>query len=179
MIASRMKLAAVCVAAVLVAGCVSMPSGPRVMVLPGTGKSFDQFRIDDGQCRQYAYYQAGGQTPDQAAAQAGVGTAVIGTAVGAAAGAAFGGSQGAAIGAGTGLLFGSAVGSSNAYASSYELQGRYDSAYIQCMYALGNKVPAYGVPAQARMIENRPPPAPPANQPPPPPAGAPPAPPTR
>lgn len=36
------------------AACSSMPSGPNVMVLPGKGVSFEQFRADDLLCRQYA-----------------------------------------------------------------------------------------------------------------------------
>ena len=39
-------------ALLLLGGCVSMPSGPSMMVLPGTGKSFDQFRADDADCRE-------------------------------------------------------------------------------------------------------------------------------
>ncbi|MDD5412077.1 MAG: hypothetical protein PHF31_11800 [Methylobacter sp.] len=34
-----------------------MPSGPSVLVLPGTDKNFDQFHIDDLKCRQLAYEQ--------------------------------------------------------------------------------------------------------------------------
>ena len=52
---------------VLLAGCASTPSGPGVLVLPGSGKSFDQFRFDEHECRQYAHAQAGGSTADQAA----------------------------------------------------------------------------------------------------------------
>src|SRR5258708_14192392 len=77
-----------------------MPSGPGVMVLPGSGKSFDQFRFDDYECRQYASSQIGGNTPDQAAADSGVKSAVVGAAIGTVAGAALGGSQGAVAGAG-------------------------------------------------------------------------------
>src|SRR5258708_32827583 len=86
----------------LLAGCVSMPSGPGVMVLPGSGKSFDQFRFDDYECRQFASSQVGGNSPDQAAADSGVKSAVIGAAIGTGAGAALGGSQGAGAGAGIG-----------------------------------------------------------------------------
>src|SRR5258708_35184629 len=86
----------------LLAGCVSMPSGPGVMVLPGSGKSFDQFRFDDYECRQFASSQVGGNSPDQAAADSGVKSAVIGAAIGTVAGAALGGSQGAVAGAGIG-----------------------------------------------------------------------------
>jgi hypothetical protein len=126
------------------AACVSMPSGPNVMVLPGTGKSFEQFRADDMDCRNYAQYQMGGQTNEGAAVDAGVRSAAVGTAVGALAGAAIGGSRGAGIGAGVGLLTGSAAGSNAAATSGYGTQRRYDFAYQQCMYAKGNSVPVSG-----------------------------------
>ncbi|HLX02714.1 MAG TPA: hypothetical protein VKS80_11445 [Trinickia sp.] len=126
--------------------CTVMPTGPTVMALPGTGKSFDQFKADDASCRNYAYSQVGGVTANQAATNAAVGSAVVGTALGAAAGAAFNGGQGAAVGAGVGLLAGSVVGAGNAQASGYGSQRRYDQAYTQCMYASGNKVPMYNRP---------------------------------
>ena len=72
---------------VLLAGCVSAPTGPSVMALPGTGKNFDQFRYDDAECRQYALSQSGGATANQAAVDAGVRSAAVGTVVGAVAGA--------------------------------------------------------------------------------------------
>jgi hypothetical protein len=124
--------------------CVTLPSGPSMMSLPGTGKSFDQFRADDFECRQYANTQVGGTTTAQAASGSGVGAAVIGTAVGAAAGALIDGSSGAGVGAGVGLLTGALIGSSTANASAYTLQHRYDIGYTQCMYAKGNKVPVSG-----------------------------------
>ena len=156
-------------------GCATVPSGPGIMALPGSKKSFDEFRVDDGQCRQYAYEQVGGVTPAQAATNAGVGGAVVGTAVGAAAGAAIGGSSGAAVGAGVGLVTGTAVGTNYAYGSWYTVQQRYDYAYLQCMYANGNKVPvsrAYvqSRPQAATSAPGYPPPnyPPPPDQPPPP-----------
>jgi hypothetical protein len=48
--------------ALLVVGCATTPSGPGVLVLPGTGKSFDQFRADEQECRQYAGAQIAGGT---------------------------------------------------------------------------------------------------------------------
>jgi hypothetical protein len=128
--------------------CATMPTGPSVMVLPGDDKSFDQFRIDDFVCRQFAYEQVGGVAGQQAAQNSAVTSAVVGTALGAAAGAAIGSASGdmgagAAIGAGTGLLFGSAVGSGYASGSYYEAQRRYDNAYLQCMYAKGNQIPGH------------------------------------
>jgi len=131
-------------AVLVLSGCTVLPTGPSVMALPGTGKNFDQFRADDASCRQYAYVQVGGVTADQASTNSAVASAVVGTALGAAAGAAFGGGEGAAIGAGAGLLTGSAIGYNNAAYSGYGSQQRYDAAYIQCMYASGNKVPVYG-----------------------------------
>jgi hypothetical protein len=156
-----------------VGGCVSLPTGPSVMVLPGTGLSFDQFRNDDAVCQQYAYFQVGGTTANQAAVDSGVTSAAVGTALGAAAGAALGGGRGAAIGAGTGLVGGSLVGTGAAGSSMYATQDRYDVAYIQCMYAKGHQVPVSGqfsgaIPQQA---------APPASNIPPPPPGSPPPPP--
>src|SRR5258706_232490 len=47
--------------------CAVVPNGPSVMALPGTGKTFDQFRADDGSCRQFAFQQVGGVTANQAA----------------------------------------------------------------------------------------------------------------
>lgn len=161
--------------AVLLTGCASLPEGPSVMVLPGTGLSFEQFGNDDAVCRQYSLGQVGGTTPNQAAASAGVGSAAVGTALGAAAGAALGGGEGAAIGAGTGLVAGSIVGTGTAERSGYGAQQRYDIAYIQCMYAKGHRVPVYG-----RFSDEKPqrPVNPPTNIPPPPP-GLPPPPPLK
>ena len=169
----------------LLAGCVSMPSGPGVMVLPGTGKSFDQFRADDMDCRQYANYQVGA-TPDQAAENSAVKSAAVGTMLGAAAGAIAGGHSNVAAGAATGLLIGSAMGAGAATGSQYELQRRYDIAYTQCMYAKGHKVPTSGHVDNGarRAATSYTPPPPPPNAPapaaasiPPPPPGNPPPPP--
>lgn len=157
-----------------VVGCVSLPNGPSVMVLPGTSVSFEQFRNDNEICRQFASAQIGGVSPNQAYENSGVASAAVGTALGAAAGAAFSGGEGAAVGAASGLLAGSAMGTGAAASSGYAAQQNYDAAYIQCMYAKGNRVPVYGD------ISNTypgPPPAPPQNIPPPPPGPPPPPPP--
>lgn len=125
------------------AACVSLPSGPSVMVLPGTGMSFEQFRLDETICRQYAGEQVG-LTSESAATSAGVGSAAIGATVGAVAGAAIGGRHGAGVGAGTGLIVGSMSGAGAAQVSAYEAQRRYDNAFVQCMYAKGHRVPVSG-----------------------------------
>jgi hypothetical protein len=176
-------------ALLLLAGCVSMPTGPSVMVLPGSSKSFDQFRADDMECRQFASSQVGGSNPDQAAESSGLKSAAVGAAVGAAAGAIIGGRSNAAAGAGTGLIVGSVAGAGAAGSSQHTLQQRYDIGYTQCMYAKGHQVPMSGrvAPrsAPAATYYSPPPPPPPgagapppaASNIPPPPAGTPPPPP--
>lgn len=187
-------VAGVLVIAVVASGCATVPSGPSVMVLPGSGKNFEQFQMDDGACRQWASQQTG-STPGQTATESTVGGAAIGTLLGAAAGAALGAAAGnagvgAAAGAGVGLLGGTAVGASRGDAYGGSVQRRYDQAYIQCMYAKGNQVPA----ARGSRVQQQPtyraapppppPPPPAATSPapldiPPPPPGPPPPPPTR
>jgi len=169
--------------------CASVPTGPSVMVLPGNGKSFEQFQNDDGVCRQWAMQQTG-TTTKQATTQSTVSGAAIGTAVGAAAGAALGAAagnpgMGAAIGAGGGLLGGTAIGAGNASTAGNTVQRRIDMTYMQCMYAKGNQIPmaagshpAYTTQPSASVPP--PPPPPPSGgsrTPPPPPAGNPPPPP--
>ncbi len=149
---------------VLLGGCASAPpSGPGVLVLPGSGKSFDQFRVDEHECRQYASSQVGGQTPGQAANDAGVRSAVVGAAVGTVAGAALGGNHGAGVGAGVGLAAGALAGTEAAHASGRSLQQRYDFGYQQCMYAKGHKIPmaASEAPRRSRRAAYPPPPPPP------------------
>lgn len=155
--------------ALLLAGaCATIPSGPGVMVLPGTGKSFDQFRADDLDCRQYSGTQVGATSPSQAAADSGVKSAAVGTLVGAAAGAAIGGNRGAAAGAGTGLAVGTLAGTGAAQSSAFDLQQRYDVAFIQCMYAKGHKVPVSGNFTSSNAAAPYVPPPPPGSPPPPP-----------
>ncbi len=131
-------------ALLLLGACTTIPTGPSVMALPGTGKSFDQFRVDDADCRQYALSQIGGASANDAAVAKGVTSAAIGAGIGALAGAAMGGHESAGAGAGMGLLAGSAIGASSGQASGYAAQRRYDNAYIQCMYAKGDRVPVSG-----------------------------------
>jgi hypothetical protein len=157
-------------AILLLGACTTVPSGPGVMALPGTGKSFDQFRADDFECRQYAGAQVGGTAPNQAATDSGVKSAAVGTLVGAAAGAAINGRSGAAVGAGTGLAVGALAGTGAAEGSAYRLQRNYDFAYVQCMYAKGHKVPVSGNLMSSNPNTAAPytPPPPPGSPPPPP-----------
>jgi len=160
---SLLRFSPVLAAALLLGACVSVPSGPSVMVLPGTGKSFDQFRADDMDCRQFAYSQVGGTDANQVASESAVKSAAVGTVIGAAAGAAIGGRSGAAVGAGGGLLVGSAAGADAADRSAYGVQRRYDYAFVQCMYAKGHKVPVSGrfTSAAPAYAPSPPPPPPP------------------
>jgi hypothetical protein len=156
--------------ALLLSACATTPNGPSAMALPGSGKSFDQFRYDDNSCRQYGLEQSGGTTANQAANDSLAKSAVVGTAIGAVIGAAAGGHNGAGIGAATGLLVGSAAGTSAAEASSYNAQQRYDNAYVQCMYAKGHRVPVAGrFVTEPRPVTTYTPPPPRYTPPPPPP----------
>ncbi|HMK14047.1 MAG TPA: hypothetical protein VK460_03425 [Burkholderiales bacterium] len=118
-----------------------MPTGPSVLVLPGTAKSLDQFRSDDFECRQFAQVQLGGATPTQSASESGARSAAVGTAAG--------------------------TGAEN---RAYDLQRKYDYGYMQCMYAKGHKIPVpesfvYSDPATAPAYAVPPPPqSPPASQ---------------
>ncbi len=172
--------------ALLLGACVTVPNGPSVMVLPGTGKNFDQFRADDASCKQFASEQ-NGTTAQQAADDSGVRSAAVGTVIGAVAGGLIDGSRGAANGAGAGLLMGSAAGAGAADQTGRGAQRRFDNAFVQCMYAKGHRVPVSGnltsrAPQQPSASYAPPAPPgvqspPPASMIPPPPPGLPPAPP--
>lgn len=131
-------LACLAVAGVLSA-CVTVPPGPSQASLPGSGKAWDQFQADDASCRQIA--AARGGVPNDAAAQAGAGSAVAGTVLGAAIGGLLGGGEGAAVGAGMGLFTGSVVGTGYAQNAAVVTQQSYDRVYFQCMYAAGHRIP--------------------------------------
>lgn len=156
-------------ALVMLGGCATLPTAPSVMALPGTAKSFDQFRLDDVNCRNFAYQQIGGIMAEQAVSESGLKSAAVGTALGAAAGAAIAGGRGAAVGAGTGLAVGGLAGVGAAESAGYGQQERYDMSYVQCMYAQGHRVPVWGRFTEAAPAAPSPPPPPPGTPPPPPP----------
>jgi outer membrane lipoprotein SlyB len=150
--------------------CATVPLGPSVMVLPGTGKSFDQFQADDAVCRQWASVQTG-TTPQRAAGSSTAQGAALGTLLGAGLGAAIGAATGhpgvgAAVGAGGGLLAGTAVGAGAGETATYQVQQRYDNTYEQCMYAKGNQIPAAALPSRRGTSFTAPPPPPPPPLPP-------------
>jgi hypothetical protein len=147
----------------VLAGCATLPTGPSVMVMPGTGKSFEQFQADDSVCRQWAGQQTG-LAPQEIANQNTATGATVGTLIGAGLGAAIGAVSGnpgigAAIGAGSGLLVGTSSGANAGQVSGWEAQRRYDIAYQQCMYAKGNQIP--GVVKTTRRTQRVPVPPPP------------------
>ena len=72
---------------VLLSGCATMPTGPSVLVLPGTGKPFEQFQEDNAECQYWAAQQTGAD-PQPAAQRQAAADAAIGTLIGAGAGAA-------------------------------------------------------------------------------------------
>jgi len=146
-----------------VSGCATVPRGPSVSVMPGAGKSFEQFQADDAICRQWAGQQIGmsaQETINQNTVTGAAAGTVIGAGLGAAIGAAAGhAGTGAAIGAGSGLLVGTASGANAGRVYGWEAQRQYDISYTQCMYAKGNQVP--GVMAPAGRVRRIPPPPPP------------------
>lgn len=151
-------------ALLMLGGCVTMPTGPSVRVLPTPGKSFEQFMAEDSLCRRYAEQQLGMSAQDTANQNTAT-SAVVGTAIGAGVGAALGAAggnagAGAAIGGGTGLLFGAASGSEAGRVYGYEAQRRYDNTYVQCMYSKGNQVPGTSVRKTRRARGYAPPPPP-------------------
>ncbi|HEY7206402.1 MAG TPA: glycine zipper family protein [Methylomirabilota bacterium] len=79
------------------AGCATAPAGPSVLVLPGTGKPFEQFQADVSVCREWAANQVRGAFVEVPA---------------------------------------------------FEVQRRYDNAYMQCMYAKGHQVPSLPAPSR-------------------------------
>lgn len=135
-------------ALLLASGCATLPSGPSVMVVPGPGKPFDLYQAEDETCRQWAGQRIG-MTPEEIYSQTTASGAVVGTLIGAGIGTALGAAAGnpgagAAIGAGSGLFLGAASGSDYGRVYGREAQRRYDIAYLQCMYANGNRLPTAG-----------------------------------
>ncbi len=151
-------------AALLLGACSTIPNGPSELALPGSTRTFEQFRFDDADCRQFSLAQVGGTTPGEAATESTAKSAALGAGIGAVAGAAVSGGRGAGAGAGLGLIVGAIAGADAGDRSSWALQQRYDAAYKQCMYARGHKIPVYGnvnyttAPARAPTALTPPPP---------------------
>jgi hypothetical protein len=52
-----LKTLTILIPVLLLGACTRLPTKPSVLVLPGTGKDFNQFHIDDQDCRQFVYKQ--------------------------------------------------------------------------------------------------------------------------
>ena len=149
----------------LLAGCATEPSGPGVLVLPGAGKTFEQFREEDAVCRNYAQDRVG-TTPEQAADDSVASSAGTGALLGGASDAPIGaGSHDAGVGAAIGAGNGAAAGSAAAGTAADAVQARYDISYLRCMDAKGNRVPpppgppGYPLPPPPHPGANLPPPS--------------------
>jgi hypothetical protein len=143
--ASAQLIISTCLATIL-AGCAATPLGPTVQPMPGPGKSFDAFQVDNSSCKGFAADQVKGQA--DAANQRAAGAVALTTVLGAGLGAAVGGSvgdagYGAAVGAASGAATGSAYGAGGNMNDQAMIQQQYDNAYSQCMYAKGEQVPGY------------------------------------
>jgi hypothetical protein len=137
----RLAMTIGCGAAALLSGCVALPTGPTVFVMPPPNKSYELFVQEDHYCRYWADVSIGNgrdATSNQLAA-----SAVTGAAIGAVAGALAGGHGDAGAGAAWGTVIGSSIGAGQASASAWTLQRSYDITYQQCMYARGNVIPSY------------------------------------
>lgn len=61
-----MKRVVAGIGAALLSACSSAPTyGPSMMVLPGTNKTFDQFRLDEQDCRAHAQSQNAKSSAEQ------------------------------------------------------------------------------------------------------------------
>ena len=132
-------------APLMMTACSSVPTGPSVNVMPGPNATFEQFKADDQECRDFALDRVG-DDPSSYETKTAIKNAAITTAIGAVAGAAFdhGHARGAAVGAGAGLLLGTLAGTGKGGESTRVAQVQYDNAYQQCMYAKGHSVPMAG-----------------------------------
>jgi hypothetical protein len=67
--ADEMKRVSMGLAAALLSACSSAPTyGPSMLVLPGTNKTFDHFRLDEQDCRAHAQSQIAKSSTEQESA---------------------------------------------------------------------------------------------------------------
>ena len=122
----------------LLVGCVTVPAGPHIAVMPAKGKTLEQFKADDQTCKAYAQAQIGDDLEKNSAMNTLMDMA-IGGAVGALGGQAIGhNTKGTVAGAGIGMAAGLATGAYQANKASDDAQIRYDNAYQVCMHAKGH-----------------------------------------
>ncbi len=123
---------------ILLAACVTTPTGPHVAVMPAKGKTLDQFKADDQICKDYAQAQIGDELEKSSAMNTLMDMA-IGGAVGALGGQAIGhNTRGTLTGASIGMAAGLAAGAYQANKAGDDAQIQYDNAYQQCMVTKGH-----------------------------------------
>ena len=122
----------------LLAACATQPLGPTARVMPAPGKPFEVFAQDQALCKQFAESETDGGAILSNVTQ--LGTAAVSTALGAGLGAAIRGGRGAQVGAAMGAIPGAGLAARGSARDQASLQGRYDLAYTQCMFARGNQV---------------------------------------
>lgn len=132
--------------AIVLTGCVAIPRGPSVQVLPGRFTPYEVFIADDQMCRSYA----ASQNPELATGESTVTSAAVGGLLGAAGGAIIGAvtgspGTGAAIGGVTGTVLGGAGGAGAGQRTALTMQQRYDHSYTACMYSRGHQIPGTAV----------------------------------
>ena len=86
---------------ILLTACVSSPTGPTITIMPREGKSFEEFKRDDDECRSFASKSV--QDGNAAALKAGAISAATGAAIGAAAGAMYQGGSSKNVGTGAAI----------------------------------------------------------------------------
>lgn len=124
--------------ALMAGGCASVPAetgnAPSVGVLPGGGKTMAQFNTDDVACRGVAHARANDNTPLPVAM--GLGSVEVA-------------SSSSRVTMrdrtvdteSTGSIYGNAPAIDP---KMLTVQQRYDTAYVQCMYSKGHKIPVSG-----------------------------------
>lgn len=124
---------------VLLSGCATLPDGPSIRALPGTGKTFEEFRSADDACRQNSFERVQGLGADLGVTETDQKRAGGETAVHAAIGEPM-----RAEDTETESRTGSATRPDTRDVSGRDLQHQYDSAYVKCMYLKGHRVPVSG-----------------------------------
>lgn len=127
----------------ILSACVSAPTGPTITIMPREGKSFEDFKKDDEECRAFAAQSV--KDGNAAALKEGAISTATGAAIGAAAGALYQGGSSTNVGTGAaiGMVGGAAVGAMGAASKESQAQTQYNTAYQQCMYTKGNQVPGF------------------------------------
>ncbi len=127
----------------LLTACVSAPTGPTITIMPREGKSFEEFKKEDEECRAFAAKAV--REGNTAALKEGAISTATGAAIGAAAGALYQGGSSSNVGTGAaiGMVGGAAVGAMAASSKETQAQTQYNTAYQQCMYTKGNQVPGF------------------------------------